>query len=45
MASDPADNPLVKASTTPAYRKVKRVTPESSPVTLRKRSSRSGARP
>ena len=33
MASDPADNPLVKASTTPAYRKVKRVTPENSPVT------------
>ena len=33
MASDPSDDPFAKASKTPAFRKVKRVAPESSPVT------------
>ena len=33
MASDAADDPLAKASQAPAYRKVKRVAPEHSPVT------------
>jgi phenylpropionate dioxygenase-like ring-hydroxylating dioxygenase large terminal subunit len=33
MASDPTNDPLVQASRTPAYRKVKRVAPGESPVT------------